>query len=70
MQNVGIYRVCLILLLLLLLLNVIAFAIFKLELQTFVRTTVVLHKSRSPLRLSTIMKGKIINSLSPPLIKR
>ena len=50
--NVGICRVCLILLLLLLLLllNVIAFAISLLKLQTFVRTTAVVHESSSPLR--------------------
>ena len=47
--------------------NVIAFSISTL--QTSIRTTVVVHKSSSPLRSSTIMKGKITNSLKPPLIQ-
>ena len=69
--NVHIYRVCLKLLqLLLLLLNVITFAISQLKLKTFVRITIVVHKSSSPLRSSVIMKGKITNSLRPPLTKR
>ena len=67
--TVCIYRVCLILFLLLLLLNVIAFPISELKLQTFVRTTVVVHKSSSPLRSSAIMKGKIANSYKPPLMQ-
>ena len=67
--NVNIYRVCFILLLLLLLLNVIAFAISQLKIKAFVRITVVVHKSCSPLRLSSIMKGKVTNSLKPPLTK-
>ena len=50
--------------------NVIAFAIFQLKPKTFVRTTVVVHKSSSRLSSSAIMKGKIINSLNPPLMKR
>ena len=55
------------LLLLLLLLNVkaIAFAISQLKRQPFVRTTVVVYKSSSPLRSPTNMKGKITNSLKP-----
>ena len=74
--NVDIYRVCLTLLLLLLslLLNVTAFAISSLELQTFVRITVIVHKSRSPLRSPPIMKGNLTkvtltNSLKSPLTK-
>ena len=65
--NVDIYRFCLILLLLLL--NVITFAISWLKLQIFVRTTVVVHKSSSPLRLSAVMKGEKTNCLKPPLMQ-
>ena len=57
--NVDIYKICLILLLLLLLLNVTAFAISELKLKTFVRITVVGHKSSSPLRSSAVRKDKI-----------
>ena len=32
--------------------------------------TVVVHKSSSPLRSSAIMRGKLTNSLKPPLTKR
>ena len=52
------------------LLIVIVFAIFKLKLKAFVRIAVVVPNSRSPLRRSAIMKGKITNSLKPPLTKR
>ena len=33
------------------------------------RVTAVVHKSSSPLRSSANMKGKISNSLNPPLTK-
>ena len=36
----------------------------------FVRIAVIVHKSRSPLKLSSIMKGKITESLKPQLTKR
>ena len=39
------------------------------KLQTFVGTTIVVHKSSSALRSSVMMKGKITNSLKPPLIQ-
>ena len=51
------------------LVNVIAFSIFQLKLKTFVRITVAVHKSSSPLRSSGIMKGKVTSSLKPPLTK-
>ena len=37
---------------------------------TFVRITVIVHQSSCPLRKSAIMKGKITNSLKPPLTNR
>ena len=43
---------------------------FLTKTQNLVKITVVVHKSSSPLRSSTIMEGKIINSLKPPLTKR
>ena len=70
--NVDIYRVCLILLLLLLslLLNVTAFAISSLKLQTFVRITVIVHKSRSPpIMKGSLTKVTLTNSLKSPLTK-
>ena len=36
----------------------------------FVRIAVTVHKSRSPFKLSSIMKGKITGSLKPQLTKR
>ena len=67
-DNKKVYLI-LLLLLLLLLYNVIAFAFSELKLQTFVRPTAVVQKISTPLRSSTIMKGKITNSLKGFMIK-
>ena len=49
---------------------VTVFAISELKLKTFVRITVVVQKSSSPLRSSAIIIGKITNSLKPRLKKK